>query len=128
MPEINGINVPFIPAGGVENLNKNSSANSKIQGTSSFNDVFAKELQNIKFSGHAQSRIISRNIELNENDMLRLETAVGKAETKNSRDSLILLDDKAFIINVPNRTVVTMMSKDQLDDNIITQIDSAVFA
>ena len=128
MPEINGINVPFIPAGGVENLNKNSNANSKIQGTSSFNDIFAKELQNIKFSGHAQSRIVSRNIELNENDMMRLETAVGKAETKNSRDSLVLMDDKAFIINVPNRTVVTMMSKDQLDENIITQIDSAVFA
>lgn len=127
MPEINGINVPFIPAGGLQHVNKNAKSNSNIKGTS-FNDIFAKELQSLKFSGHAQSRLVSRNIELSELDLLRLESAVDKAESKNSKESLVLMDDKAFIINVPNKTVVTMMGKDQLMENIITQIDSAVFA
>lgn len=127
MPEINGINVPFVPAGGVDRLNNNAVKNKGIEG-SSFNDIFAKELQSLKFSGHAQSRLISKNIDLNEQDMIRLESAVEKAQTKQAKDSLVLMDDKAFIINIPNKTVVTMMSKDALDENIITQIDSAVFA
>lgn len=128
MPEINGVQVPFLPAGGVEALrNKQANKNNASQGAS-FTDVFAKELQSLKFSGHAQSRLISRNVELNEADMMRLEAAVEKAENKNAKDSLVLMDDKAFIVNIPNKTVVTMISKDQLDDNIITQIDSAVFA
>jgi flagellar operon protein len=128
MPEINGINVPFVPAGGVERLNNtNAQKNKGIEG-SSFNDIFAKELQSLKFSGHAQSRLISKNINLNEQDMIRLETAVEKAQSKQAKDSLVLMDDKAFIINIPNKIVVTMMSKDTMDENIITQIDSAVFA
>ena len=36
--------------------------------------------------------------------------------------------DKAFIVNVPNKTVITAMDKAQLMSNVITNIDSAVIA
>jgi hypothetical protein len=41
---------------------------------------------------------------------------------------LIMLDEKAFIVNVANKTVITVVSKDNMDSNVITDIDSAVFA
>jgi flagellar operon protein len=65
---------------------------------------------------------------MSSNELLRLENAVEKAAEKGAKESLVMLDDKAFIVSVRNRTVVTMMQKEHLVDNVITNIDSAVFA
>lgn len=127
MPEISGINVPFIPAGGVNGYSSppvSAQSPSKV----SFQDVFTNELTKVKFSGHAQTRMNSRDIKIDEADMLRLEDAVTKAADKGANEALVLLDDKAFIVSVPNKTVITMINKDQLEDSVITKIDSAVFA
>lgn len=129
MLDINGVSVPFIPAGGVERLRKpNQNIQSNPMGTTPFSEIFEQELVKLKFSGHAMSRMNSREMNLSDSDMLRLEHAVSKAEMKNAKDSLVMMDEKAFIINIPNRTVVTMMNKDKLEENVITKIDSAVFA
>lgn len=128
MPEINGINVPFIPIGGDRDIKhtpaKVISGNNLID----FKQIFNEELKKIKFSGHAQTRMISREIELDKAQIARLEQAIDKAEEKNCRESLIMLDDTALIVNIPNRTVITMFDKEQLTENIITNIDSALFA
>ena len=42
------------------------------------------------------------------------------------RESLVIVDSLAFIVNVPNRTVVTAMDRTESDDNIYTNIDGAV--
>ncbi len=128
MPEINGIQVPFIPIGGNREL-KHSPAK-VISGNNliDFKQIFNEELKKVKFSGHAQTRMISREIDLDNTQIVRLEQAIEKAEAKNCRDSLIMLDDTALIVNIPNRTVITMFDKEQLTENIITNIDSALFA
>lgn len=129
MIEINGVNVPFMPISGVDKLSKSASTiQSNPKPITPFKDIFNEELKKIKFSGHALNRMNSREINLDEQDIKRLENAVTKAEEKNSKDSLVMMDNKAFIINIPNRTVVTMLTKDKLNENIITQIDSAIFA
>jgi len=129
MIDINGVSVPFIPASGIDSLRKPQKAiQSNPNGTAPFREIFEEELNRIKFSGHALNRMNSREISLNQSDIKRLEDAVNKAEGKNAKDSLVMMDEKAFIINIPNRTVVTLMTKDKLDDNIITKIDSAEFA
>lgn len=128
MTEINGINIPFIPAGGVERLKSDRAMPLNGIEKNAFNEVLTEEISKLKFSGHAVKRINGRDIELSEIDMLRLEHAVDKAESKKSKDSLVILDETAFIVNVPNRTIVTLINKNQLNDNVITQIDSAVFA
>lgn len=129
MPEINGVSVPFIPAGGATELTRQQNK-LNIGSTSStkFNEIFEQELTKVKFSGHAQSRIVSRDIEINTADMLRLETAVDRAAEKGSNESLVIIDDKAFIVSVPNKTVITMINRNQMDENVVTNIDSAVFA
>lgn len=127
MPEIGGVNIPFMPAGGVNELKRSTTQPQKNNSTN-FDKVFAEELEKVKFSGHAETRMKSRNINLSEVEMLRLEEALNKAETKNAKDSLVFMDDKAFIVSVPNRTVITMFSRDQMNENVVTNIDSAVFA
>lgn len=49
-----------------------------------------------------------------------------KADEKGIRESLVIVDSLAFIVNVPNRTVVTAMDRTESNDNIYTNIDGAV--
>ena len=127
MPVIGGVKVPFVPAGGETQLKKKTEFPGQ-QEPSKFREIFDKELTKLKFSGHAQTRMNSRGINISEADLLRLDEAVSKAETKNAANPLVIMDDKAFIVNVPNKTVITVMNKDQMNEQVITQIDSAVIA
>ncbi len=80
----------------------------------------------IKFSGHAQTRLASRQITLSDSDVARLGQAMTKAATKGAKDSLVLMDRTAFVVSVANRTVVTAVASDALKENIFTNIDSAM--
>ncbi|MGI4788058.1 MAG: TIGR02530 family flagellar biosynthesis protein [Janthinobacterium lividum] len=80
----------------------------------------------IKFSGHAQTRLASRQITLTESDVARLGQAMTKAASKGSKDSLVLMDKTAFVVSVANRTVITAVASDALKENIFTNIDSAM--
>ena len=80
----------------------------------------------IKFSGHAQTRLASRQIALTENDVVRLGQAMTKAAAKGAKDSLVLMDKTAFVVSVANRTVITAVASDALKENIFTNIDSAM--
>lgn len=82
----------------------------------------------LKFSAHAQTRIQSRQIQLGPAEMERVQNAVQKAAGKGSKESLVLLDQTALVVSVPNRTVITVVDKDNLKQNVFTNIDSAVIA
>jgi flagellar operon protein len=125
MTEINGISVPFIPITQVGDL---SSTKVQSSGETSFNSIFQDELEKIKFSSHALKRLENRNIQLNESDITKIQNAVTKAEQKGSKDSLVMVNDTAYIVNIPNRTVVTAMPVNESSDNVFTNIDSVVFA
>jgi flagellar operon protein len=72
-------------------------------------------------------RIESRNIELDSSRVERLKNAVDKASTKGVRDTLVVMDDMAFVVNVNARTVITALNQNELKDNVFTHIDGAVF-
>ncbi|MBR3770547.1 MAG: flagellar protein [Lachnospiraceae bacterium] len=80
----------------------------------------------LKFSKHAAMRLENRNINLSAEQSRRLENGVQKASEKGIKESLVLIDSLAFIVNVPNKTVVTAMDKEESNDNIFTNIDGAV--
>lgn len=80
----------------------------------------------LKVSGHAQTRLQSRNIQLNQQDWERVLNGVNRAAEKGSRESLVMLDDVALVVSVKNRTVITAVDKQNLKDNVFTNIDSAV--
>jgi flagellar operon protein len=82
----------------------------------------------IQFSRHATKRIEQRGLQLDDTRMARLEQAVGQAEAKGSKDSLILLDELALVVSVQNRTVVTAMDEQSRKEHVFTNIDSVVIA
>jgi flagellar operon protein len=126
MAEINGISVPFIPIVGNESV---SSQKVGKGATSSFDAIFKEELEKVKFSNHALKRLESRNIQLSEDDISKIQNAVDKAESKGSIDSLVMMNDKTgFIVNIPNKTVVTAIDVKESSENVFTNIDSVVFA
>ncbi len=125
MAEINGIKVPFVP---ITPANEVTTQKQKVQPQSTFDTIFQRELEKVKFSGHAVKRLESRNIELSEAELTKLEAAVEKAEQRGSRDSLIMMNETAFIVNVPNKTVVTAVNLKEDSDRVFTNIDSVVIA
>jgi len=81
----------------------------------------------VKFSAHAVRRLESRGIRLDQTDVAAIESAVDRAAAKGGRDSLMLAADYAMVVNIPSRTVVTAFDQEQLRENVVTNIDSAVF-
>ncbi len=90
----------------------------------------ASALQNftdgVKFSNHAVERMKTRGISFKPEDLSRLNDAIGRAASKGSKDSLILMNDSALIVSVKNKTVVTVMDKTALKENVFTNIDSTI--
>lgn len=80
----------------------------------------------IKFSKHAELRLQSRNISLTQAQKDKMKEAVVKAETKGVKDSLVLMDNLAFVVNVRSRTVITAANSNELKENVFTNIDGAV--
>lgn len=92
-------------------------------GGTSFADALGDAL---KVSGHAQARLNSRGIEMDEAAWDRVKGGVDRAAAKGARESLVLMDDVALVVSVKNRTVITAVDKASLKDNVFTNIDSAV--
>jgi len=95
----------------------------------SFDNFLQKEIgrqQELKFSKHAEDRMIQREMQLSGTEMKKLSEAVDKAEQKGVKNTLVLMDEMAFIVNIPNNVVITAMKGQDLKENIFTQIDGAV--
>jgi flagellar operon protein len=90
-----------------------------------FNESLTR-LGDLKFSGHALDRLADRGVFLSGDKRERLLKAVDAAQIKGARDSLVLLDELAFVVSVKNRTVITACEMSNLKQGVFTQIDSAV--
>ena len=110
---------------------KTASSSKPTQGIS-FEEILHKqqaqeiEAKELKFSKHASNRLNDRNIELTKEQLERLHDGTKKAGEKGIRESLVLVDQLAFIVNVKNNTVITAMDQTETDENIFTNIDGAV--
>lgn len=112
-------------------LNQNKAAVSvKSTDGRSFQEILensqSREAGEVKFSKHAAGRLADRNIELTTGQMERLQEGTQKAQQKGIKESLVIVDQLAFIVNIPNSTVVTAMSQNDAVENVFTNIDGAV--
>jgi flagellar operon protein len=82
----------------------------------------------VKFSKHAEMRMQARNIDLTQTQKDKINNAVSIAQKKGVKDSLVILDDMAFVVNVNSKTVITAVNNNELKDNVFTNIDGAIFA
>ena len=96
----------------------------------SFREILNKTLQEstdeVHFSKHASQRLLQRDIELTPEQNSRLANGVAKAGEKGIKDSLVLMDSLAFIVNVPSNTVITAMDSEESKEKAFTNIDGAV--
>ncbi len=56
----------------------------------------------------------------------KISKAVEKAKNKGVKDSLILVDNMAFVVSVKNNVVITAVNNEELKENVFTNIDGAV--
>lgn len=82
--------------------------------------------QPLTFSGHALQRLQQRQINLTQQERQALTEATAKARDKGAKETLILAEKAAFVVSVRNNTVITVMDRENLKDNVFTQIDSAI--
>ncbi len=99
---------------------------SYINNETYINENKTESTESLKFSKHAIGRIISRGISLTDSQLTSLNEALLKASNKGIKDSLVMLNDTAFIVNVRNKTVITAINKENIRDKIITNIDGVV--
>jgi flagellar operon protein len=95
----------------------------------SFSDMLHSRIGDtgkLQFSRHAAERVNERGIEMSDSFLKDLQSAVEKARSKGAKDVVVISERGAFIVNVPNNTVVTTISGNEMKENIFTKIDSAV--
>lgn len=96
----------------------------------SFEEIWKKKTgetdTELRFSKHAANRLADRSITLSDNQLNRLTEGAKKAGEKGIKETLVMVDQLAFIVNVPNNTVITAMDQTQANENIFTNIDGAV--
>lgn len=123
------INQPIRPLKKQDQQNK-SIQKQKNNDAPSFKDILGDKIKKqakLSFSKHAKKRINSRAISLSKAELDKLNSGVEKARDKGARDSLVMVNDVAYIVSVENNTVVTAVDEESMDDNVFTNIDSAVF-
>jgi flagellar operon protein len=94
----------------------------------SFADVLGEKANAVQLSGHAKARIERRGIELGHDTLARLQHGVDRAAAKGSRESVVFVDDVAFVVSVKARTVITAVDRASMRDHVFTNIDSAVIS
>ena len=93
--------------------------------------TFADTLRNatgLQFSNHAQKRIDRRDLDLDPARLNRLESAITRAAEKGARNSVVMLDDLAVVVDIRDRKVVTAINAESGKERVFTNIDSVVIA
>ncbi len=124
MPEINGINVPFVP--------KTTTPQSKplrapAPPTTAFGEILQQVQSKLRFSAHALDRLRSRGLYPSASEMQALLKGLELAAAKGARNAVIVIGNKAFVASVENNTIITALDRQQLEERIVTNIDAAVF-
>ncbi|CAH1203181.1 hypothetical protein PAECIP111891_02257 [Paenibacillus allorhizoplanae] len=93
-------------------------------GNPAFQKIFQDQF--VRFSHHAEVRLKERGIQLKPDQIEKMNNAIDKAASKGAKDALLILAGNGYIVNVPNRTVVTALDGQAMNDHVFTQIDSAM--
>lgn len=119
------VTLPDVPVNGSEQTVKFPKDIESIR-QNSFTQILHEKLipDEVSFSAHALNRLEQRNIIVNEQIKAQLENAIDKIAQKGGKESLIMLDDVAYLVSIPNKKVITALEKSE--ENVFTNIDSAL--
>jgi len=95
-----------------------------------FADILQKSVEensSVQFSAHAVKRLEERSLQVTAHEIERLNNGVKEVDAKGGKNSLIMVDDTAFVVSVRNNTVITAIDKTLTASNVFTNIDSVAF-
>ena len=98
--------------------------------TATFAEILNTQTQKqgeVKLSAHAQKRLAQREIVLGAAEMAKISQALQLADAKGAKDSLLIYGDLALVASVKNKTVITAIDGQKMQEYVFTNIDSAVF-
>jgi len=134
MSDIKGLN-NLGPAGVLQDKQRSNSAQDKanaglfqevLNRAAGKPEVAAPAADALKFSNHAVDRMRARGIKFSPEEMSRIENAAAKAKAKGAKECLLISDQAAMIVSLKDKTVVTVMDKNNLKENVFTNIDATV--
>ncbi len=94
---------------------------------SGFGELLQKKVEEnrqVQFSAHAVKRLQDRSLDINPDTIERLNEGVKLADAKGAVNSLVLVDNTAFVVSVRNNTVITALNKADTGGKVFTNIDS----
>ncbi len=99
------------------------------EGDKPFADVLHEartRVERVRFSAHALDRLQTRGLDLDAGELGALSQAMERLDAKGGKESLVLMEKAALVVNVPNRTVITAVDRAENKGRVFTNIDSAV--
>lgn len=99
------------------------------EGSSAFKELLEQKLKEesqVTFSRHAVERVMERSVDVSSDKLERLNEGVKLAGEKGLKAPLILMDSTAFVVNVKNNKVVTVVNEESLKGTVFTNIDGTV--
>ena len=120
---------------GISGLLKNKKTSGEIPDSKElkeFQNILKNEIekrgdgQEVRFSLHAARRIKDRKLDVDNEEFVKLREGIGKLRDKGGRESLIITEKAAYIVDVDKNKVVTAVDKNNLGENVFTKIDSTL--
>jgi len=109
-------------------LNQTQAVKDSENPKASFQEILNNEAKNtVAFSKYANQRKEQRNIEVSQSDLEKLGNACDEARKQGIDNALIMTEDSAFIVNVVNKRVITVVDKNEMKNKLFNDIEGAVF-
>lgn len=99
--------------------------NKSVKEKTNFSDIL-KEQQQIQVSKHASHRMQERSIHLSSTDWNKMNTKLEEAKNKGVKESLVIMEKAAFIINAENKKMITAMDRSEINSKIFTNINGTI--
>lgn len=132
--EINNILIPNVSKTSVNKKVDVSNKLPKEGANSEFSEILKSKVgaenklnHGINLSTHAMKRLQERQIDFNGEEYMKVKDAMAKIAAKGGKNSLIVSDKAAYIVDVANNKVVTAVDKNNMSENVFTKIDSTMF-
>ncbi|QHE52196.1 TIGR02530 family flagellar biosynthesis protein [Pontibacillus sp. HMF3514] len=92
----------------------------------SFQQVLNQQVQGLKLSKHAETRLQERNIHIQDKQWQDISSKVSEAKSKGVTDSLVITKDAALVVSTKNQTVITAMGRQEATSQIFTNINGTI--
>lgn len=80
----------------------------------------------LQVSKHAQKRIEQRKIQLDSSEYMKIKNAIQQLKGKGGKDSLVVTDKAAYVVDVEKNNIVTAVDRDASEGKLFTNIDSTI--